>query len=68
MWITKRGDPKRSSRLREFVCEECGAEWFAGPHEVYKNIAGLESACYCPECHELTREKRSTEAKAVCQG
>ena len=63
MFITKRGDPKKTDRLKEFSCSECGCEWFAGPHEVYRNIAGLERACHCPECFELCGEKHETAKK-----
>lgn len=66
MRIIKHGDPNRSSRLSKFRCVECGCEWIAGPHEVYRNIGGLECACYCPDCHELTREARGAEAEEIC--
>ena len=56
MNILKRGNPNRTKRLLRFVCRECGCEFIAGPHEVYRNIAGLETCCYCPECHELCGE------------
>lgn len=55
MQIIKHGDPHRTDRLHRFTCKICGCEWIAGPHEVYRNIGGLDNACYCPDCHELTR-------------
>lgn len=57
MQIIKHGDPHRTDRLHRFTCKICGCEWIAGPHEVYRNINGLDNACYCPDCHELTRAK-----------
>lgn len=55
MNILVHGDPKKTNRIMEFECQECGCRWTAGPHEVYRNIGGLECACYCPECYELTK-------------
>lgn len=64
MNIIKHGDAKKTGRLREFECPECGCVWIAWPHEVYRNIAGLEHACYCPDCHELCGSSHEKAEKA----
>ncbi len=54
MRIIKHGDPDKTDRLRKFRCSECGCEWIAGPHEVYRGINGHAIACQCPECFEMS--------------
>lgn len=62
MNILKHGSLNRTKRLLRFKCKACGCEFIAGLHEVYRNMAGLEYACHCPDCFELCGEANDEQA------